>query len=105
MINPHFGKSWFVTGEMYRYPTKLSVVTRVPLFVARANSALVVKRAFLGSTIKSGAALLLTQKDERGPWHGVLKELHVLRELPCVRGSRASWRDDEYLVGRCALSW
>jgi len=65
----------------------------------------VVKRAFLGSTIKSGAALLLTQKDERGLWHGVLKELHVLRVLPYVRGSHASWRDDEYLVGRCALSW
>jgi len=51
---------------MYRYPTKFSVVTRVPLFVARAKSALAVKRAFLGSTKVSGAALLLTQRDERG---------------------------------------
>jgi hypothetical protein len=54
-----------------------------------------VKRAFLGSTRVSGAALLLTQKDERGLWRDGLKELHVLRELPFVRGSHASWRDDE----------
>jgi len=49
-IKPHLGWSLFVTGEMYRYPTKFSVVTRVPLLVARAKSALTVKRAFLGST-------------------------------------------------------
>ena len=50
------------------------------------------------------SALALTQKDGCGPWHDGLKELHVLHELPCVRGSHASWRGDAYLAGRCALS-
>ena len=93
-----------MTGEMYRYPTKFSEVTRVPLFVARAKSALSVKRAFLGSTGRSGVARSLKQRDECGPWRDVLQEQRVLHELPYVRGSRAFWRDDGYLVGRCVLS-
>ena len=57
-INPNFGGLVsFGAGSMYRYPTKCSEVTRVPLFVARAKSAVKFKRAFLGSTRFSGAAL------------------------------------------------
>ena len=71
MIRPNFGETISFAelseaGWMYRYPTKCSEVTRVPLFVARAKSVLKVKRAFLGSTRFSGAALLLTQRDESG---------------------------------------
>ncbi|MEY4498411.1 MAG: hypothetical protein RL466_658 [Actinomycetota bacterium] len=45
IISPHFARSLFVTGDMYKYPTKCCEVTRRPLLVARAKSELAVKRA------------------------------------------------------------
>ena len=79
MMSPHFADALFVTGEMKRYPTKCSVVTRIPLLVARAKSELEVKRASIGSTRRSVALLNLRQRALYGPWHGEQRELRVLR--------------------------
>ena len=84
----------------------------MPLLVVRAKSCAEVKRADTGSTRGFFTELYLVIKSKRtltlrrvsGPLHGELKELRVLRELPCVRGSHASWRDGGCLAGRCALS-
>ena len=49
--------------------------------------------------------LVIKPKGVCVPLHGVLliqRDLHV---WPYERGNRASWRDDERLAGRCALSW
>jgi hypothetical protein len=77
-MSPHFGVDSFETGEMYKYPTKCSEVTRIPLLVARAKSELEVKRASVGSTKRSVALLSLTQRALNGPWRDELKGLHGL---------------------------
>jgi hypothetical protein len=57
IIRPARGES-VDAGEMCRYPTKCSEVTRSPLLVVRAKSCGEVKRADAGSTsTKSGSAL------------------------------------------------
>ncbi len=37
--------------------------------------------------------------------HGVLLKQRDLHVWPYEHGNRVSWRDDERLAGRCALSW
>ena len=55
----------------------------------------------------AGALSLFTlfrQRDESDPWRGELREQHDLLELPCGRGSHASWLADVRSAGKCAWS-